>query len=357
MMGLFAMGTLASTALARAGTAVLQPSKADPSRVRKILDEMESKIGRYWSTPRKDAEFLHFMVKATRAVNVLEVGTSQGYSAIWMGLGLEETGGRLTTIEIDTERHALAQRNVREAGLAGRVALVRGDAHREIAGLKGPFDFVFLDADKDGQMDYFKKLYPKKLAPGRDHRRSQRHLRGRRHERLYGHDPQAPRFRHGRRQRHDGGRHMSELSPPGFVKERHHQIALRTGGAFHFNPYLNGKNARGESAGEGTVGQEVQLPGDDAHEEKGRAGKDHPEEPEPAVEANENQQGGYGRDLPYPETVSIGVDGRPDDGVALGAPRGEDHLREYGIEDVQPGHEDDKRGKPHTILELMQILS
>lgn len=166
MMGLFAMGALASTALARAGTAVLQPSKADPSRVRKILDEMESKIGRYWSTPRKDAEFLHLMVKATRAVNVLEVGTSQGYSAIWMGLGLEETGGRLTTIEIDTERHALAQRNVREAGLAGRVALVRGDAHREIAGLKGPFDFVFLDADKDGQMDYFKKLYPKKLASG-----------------------------------------------------------------------------------------------------------------------------------------------------------------------------------------------
>ena len=127
---------------------------------------MESKIGRYWSTPRKDAEFLHLMVKATRAVNVLEVGTSQGYSAIWMGLGLEETGGRLTTIEIDTARHVLAQRNVREAGLSGRVTLVRGDAHREIAGLKGPFDFVFLDADKAGQMDYFKMLYPKKLAPG-----------------------------------------------------------------------------------------------------------------------------------------------------------------------------------------------
>jgi predicted O-methyltransferase YrrM len=165
-MGLFAMGTLASPARARVETAVLQPSKADPSRVRKILDEMESKIGRYWSTPRKDAELLNLMVKATRAVNVLEVGTSQGYSAIWIGLGLEETGGRLTTIEIDIARHALAQRNVREAGLAGRVTLIRGDAHRDIAGLKGPFDFVFLDADKDGQMDYFKKLYPNKLTPG-----------------------------------------------------------------------------------------------------------------------------------------------------------------------------------------------
>jgi predicted O-methyltransferase YrrM len=166
LAGLLALGTMAPAALAQTGDASRQPSKADPSRIRKILDGMESQIGRYWSTPRKDAEFLNLMVKATRAVHVLEVGTSQGYSAIWMGLALEETGGRLTTIEIDMGRHALAQRNVREAGLAGRVMLIRGDAHREIAGLKGPFDFVFLDADKDGQMDYFKKLYPNKLAPG-----------------------------------------------------------------------------------------------------------------------------------------------------------------------------------------------
>ena len=165
-MGLFAMGALASPALAQTGDASRKPSKTDPARIRKILDEMESKIGRYWSTPRKDAELLNLMVKATRAVNVLEVGTSQGYSAIWMGRGLEETGGRLTTIEIDAERHSVARKNVQEAGLSGRVTLIRGDAHKEIRGLKGPFDFVFLDADKDGQMDYFKKIYPKNLALG-----------------------------------------------------------------------------------------------------------------------------------------------------------------------------------------------
>jgi predicted O-methyltransferase YrrM len=166
LVGMLALGAWVPPAQAQTGDASRQPSKADPARVRNILEGMESKIGRYWSTPRKDAEFLNLMVKATRAVHVLEVGTSQGYSAIWMGLALEETGGRLTTIEIDNGRHSLAQRNVREAGLAGRVTLIRGDAHREIAGLKGPFDFVFLDADKDGQMDYFKKLYPNKLAPG-----------------------------------------------------------------------------------------------------------------------------------------------------------------------------------------------
>jgi predicted O-methyltransferase YrrM len=165
-MGLIAMGTVVSPEKTEAADEARKLPKADPSRVRKILDEMESKIGRYWSTPRKDAEFLHLMVKATRAVHVLEVGTSQGYSAIWMGLALEETGGRLTTIEIDAGRHSVAEKNVRDAGLAGRITLIRGDAHREIPALKGPFDFVFLDADKDGQMDYFNKLYPKKLAPG-----------------------------------------------------------------------------------------------------------------------------------------------------------------------------------------------
>ncbi len=164
--GLLTFGAWATPAVAQTGDAGRKPSKADPSRVRKILDGMESQIGRYWSTPRKDAEFLHLMVKATRAVHILEVGTSQGYSAIWMGLALEETGGRLMTIEIDTERHRLARKNVQDAGLAGRVTLIRGDAHREIAGLRGTFDFVFLDADKDGQMDYFRKLYPNKLAPG-----------------------------------------------------------------------------------------------------------------------------------------------------------------------------------------------
>lgn len=165
-MGLVAVGALASPAPGRAEQAASRIPRADPARIRRVLDGMESKIGRYWSTPRGDAEYLSLMVKATRATRVLEVGTSQGYSAIWMGLGLEETGGRLTTIEIDSGRHAVAQKNVRDAGLAGRITLVRGDAHKEMAGLKGPFDFVFLDADKDGQMDYFRQLYPAKLAPG-----------------------------------------------------------------------------------------------------------------------------------------------------------------------------------------------
>jgi len=165
-MGLIAMGTVVSPVKSTAAEEAHRLPKADPARIRKVLDEMESKTGRYWSTPRRDAEYLSLMVKATRAVQILEVGTSQGYSALWMGLGLEETGGRLTTIEIDPGRHGVARKNVSDAGLAERIARIRGDAHEEIAGLKGPCAFVFLDADKDGQLDYFRKLYPAKLAPG-----------------------------------------------------------------------------------------------------------------------------------------------------------------------------------------------
>ncbi len=143
-----------------------RPKARSPLQLKQLLDEMEEKGPESWSVPRKDGEFLHLMVKAMRAGSVLELGTSQGFSAIWIGLALEETGGRLITIEIDAERHNVAHRNVERAGLSQRISLIKGDAHREVARLEGPFDFVFMDADKEGQVDYFKKLYPKKLLPG-----------------------------------------------------------------------------------------------------------------------------------------------------------------------------------------------
>lgn len=164
--GFFTMATQVPSAIAGAVEDHPQPVKRDPAQLKRLLDEMEAKGYQFWSVPRKDGEFLQLMVKATRAITVLELGTSHGFSAIWMGLGLEETGGRLTTIEIDKERYDLARRHVSEAGLSQRVTLIKGDAHGEVAKLEGPFDFVFMDADKEGQVDYFDKLYPKKLLPG-----------------------------------------------------------------------------------------------------------------------------------------------------------------------------------------------
>ena len=165
-LGLVAMAGRSTLAMAEAAEVAPQPAKPTPAQLQRLLKEMEAKGYRYWSVPRQDGEFLHLLVKATRARNVLEVGTSHGYSAIWMGLGLEETGGRLTTIEMDAERYDLARSHVNEAGLSMRVTCLKGDAHAEVAKLRGPFDFVFLDADKEGEVDYFHKLYPQKLAPG-----------------------------------------------------------------------------------------------------------------------------------------------------------------------------------------------
>ena len=165
-LGLLAVATHVPSAITEAAEGDPRPLKRAPAQLRRLLDEMDVKGHQFWSVPRKDGEFLHLMVKATRAMNVLEVGTSHGFSAIWIGLALEETGGRLTTIEIDRERYNLARVHVSEAGLLERVTLIKGDAHVEVAKLDGPFDFVFLDADKEGQMDYFRKLYPQKLVPG-----------------------------------------------------------------------------------------------------------------------------------------------------------------------------------------------
>jgi len=166
ILGAFAAAARPSSTFAGAAQGGTPPVARDQARLRKLLEDMDAKGHRHWSVPRKDGEFLQFLVKAIRAKSVLEIGTSHGFSAIWMGLALEETDGRLTTLEIDRTRHDLARRHVTEAGLAERVTLIHGDAHARVITLTGPFDFVFLDADKEGQVDYFHKLYPRMLAPG-----------------------------------------------------------------------------------------------------------------------------------------------------------------------------------------------
>jgi caffeoyl-CoA O-methyltransferase len=139
---------------------------ANKEAVANLMAEMEKKGRQMLSVPREDGQFLNLMVKAARAKHVLEVGTSHGYSALWISLGLEETGGKLTTVEILPERVRLAKSNLEKAGLARRVEFKEGNAHQIVPELEGPFDFVFLDADKDRKVDYFNYLYPNKLAPG-----------------------------------------------------------------------------------------------------------------------------------------------------------------------------------------------
>ncbi|MCS7186806.1 MAG: O-methyltransferase [Armatimonadota bacterium] len=131
-----------------------------------LLKELEAVRGRFSNVPRTDGQFLNMLVKISRSRRVLEVGTSNGYSAIWLCMALEETDGHLTTIEIDPERVRLAKENLKRAGLAHRATVLEGDAHKIVPTLEGPFDFVFLDADKGREQDYFGYLYPKKFLSG-----------------------------------------------------------------------------------------------------------------------------------------------------------------------------------------------
>jgi len=113
----------------------------------------------------EEGTILHLLLRMVGARRVLEVGTLGGYSGIWLVRALPPNG-RLVTIEGDEGHAAVAREAFDRAGVADRVDLRVGEARDTLATLEGPFDAVFLDADKGGQMDYFKKLYPKKLAPG-----------------------------------------------------------------------------------------------------------------------------------------------------------------------------------------------
>jgi predicted O-methyltransferase YrrM len=103
---------------------------------------------------------LRIFAESTNARNVVEIGTSNGYSALWLCLGLRTTGGRLTTFEIDPQAAALARANFKRAGVDHMVTVVEGDAHQTIDRLKEPIDILFLDADKDGYIDYLNRLLP-----------------------------------------------------------------------------------------------------------------------------------------------------------------------------------------------------
>jgi predicted O-methyltransferase YrrM len=114
----------------------------------------------------EDGRFLRLMVTASRATRALEIGGASGYSAIWIGLGLRETGGTLTTIEYDPVRARTLTENIRRARLSDIVTVVSGDAFSAVPKLAGPFDFVFLDAWKRDYKRFFDLVFPRLVPRG-----------------------------------------------------------------------------------------------------------------------------------------------------------------------------------------------
>jgi caffeoyl-CoA O-methyltransferase len=147
-----------------AGAQEKSKQEALDDRVKEFLEQQRSS----WNDmniPWRDGQFLYDVIIQNRYTRALEIGTSTGHSAIWIAWALSKTGGRLITIEIDEGRHKLALENFRKAGLSDLIDARLADAHDLVRELKGPFDFVFSDADKYWYRQYFIDLAPK-ITPG-----------------------------------------------------------------------------------------------------------------------------------------------------------------------------------------------
>jgi len=137
------------------------PKTDTEKKILAVLDDIHRNQRRgMMNVSPKDGRLLRVFTEAVGAKHVVEIGTSNGYSGMWLCLALQATGGKLTTYEINARRAALARKNFERAGVANIVTLVEGDAHEEVPKLKGSIDVLFLDADKEGYMDYLRKLLP-----------------------------------------------------------------------------------------------------------------------------------------------------------------------------------------------------
>jgi caffeoyl-CoA O-methyltransferase len=129
-------------------------------KVRGFLDKHRG-AWRDLNVPETDGKILYDLVLKNGYTRALEIGTSTGHSGIWIAWALSKTGGKLTTVEIDEERHREAVANFKEAGLSDYIDARLGDAHEIVPRLKGPFDFVFSDADKEWYKNYLIAVLPK----------------------------------------------------------------------------------------------------------------------------------------------------------------------------------------------------
>lgn len=142
-------------------TLTAQPQPA----IAKLLAGIRAADKGQLAVSEEDGKFLRLLVGATNAKSVLEIGGASGYSAIWIGMGLRQTGGRLVTIEYDPVRATELAANIKSAGLSDIVRVVAGDAFKEIPKVPGTFDLVFLDAWKPDYKKFFEMVFPR-VTPG-----------------------------------------------------------------------------------------------------------------------------------------------------------------------------------------------
>jgi predicted O-methyltransferase YrrM len=141
-----------------AACAILSAQTAD---VQKVLTEIKAKDKGLLAVSEEDGRFLRLMVATKKAQRALEIGGASGYSAIWIGMGLRDTGGRLVTIEYDPVRAKELAENIKRTGLSDIVQVLAGDAFQQIPKVQGTFDFVFLDAWKKDYKRFLDIVFPR----------------------------------------------------------------------------------------------------------------------------------------------------------------------------------------------------
>jgi len=163
-----ALALAASPLTAQPKPAVAVPGGAGQTvepAIAKLLTGIRAADKGQLAVSEEDGQFLRLLVGATNAKSVLEIGGASGYSAIWIGMGLRQTGGRLVTIEYDPMRAKELAANIQNAGLSDIVRVVAGDAFKEIPKVTGTFDLVFLDAWKPDYKKFFAMVFPR-VNPG-----------------------------------------------------------------------------------------------------------------------------------------------------------------------------------------------
>ena len=127
-----------------------------------VLASLEETQKSFWNISRVTGEFLYTFIRSANCKNVVEVGTSNGYSGIWIGKALKETNGHLTTIEFWEKRFAIARENFKTCGVDEQITIKQGSACDVLNELPEDFkiDFAFVDANKKEYIDYFNLIHP-----------------------------------------------------------------------------------------------------------------------------------------------------------------------------------------------------
>jgi len=127
-----------------------------------VLKELEKTQKDFWNIPREEGILINTFIKMFNAQNVLELGTSNGYSGIWIAKALKKTGGHLTTIEFYEKRQQIAIENFKNCSVNDIITSIQGSAFDIINKFDKDtrFDFVFIDANKSEYVEYFKLIKP-----------------------------------------------------------------------------------------------------------------------------------------------------------------------------------------------------